>query len=152
MCPDCHGLGTQVLMSERLMVPDPSKTLRTGALAPLGEMGSNRWRLHLYEGAAEYLGFDLDTPWGTLAAEQKRGFLYGLGDEKITFTYTNLRGASWSHNDKYEGVIPFLEEKFRGAKEKQRRELEQYMGVLALCAVRRRPPAARVPRRQNRRA
>ena len=129
MCPDCHGLGTQVLMSERLMVPDPAKTLRAGALAPLGELGSNRWRLHLYEGAAEHLGFDLDTPWGTLAAEQKRGLLYGLGDEKVTFTYTNLRGASWSHNDKYEGVIPFLEEKFRGAKEKQRRELEQYMGV-----------------------
>jgi excinuclease ABC subunit A len=129
MCPDCHGLGTQVLMSERLMVPDPAKTLRAGALAPLGELGSNRWRLHLYEGAAEHLGFDLDTPWGELVAEQKHGFLYGLGDEKVTFTYTNLRGSSWSHDDKYEGVIPFLEEKFRGAKEKQRRELEQYMGV-----------------------
>ena len=133
MCPDCSGLGTQVLMSENLMVPDPGKSIRAGALEPLGDIASNRWRLHLYEGAAEHLGFDLDTPWKKLSDEQKHGFLYGLGDQKITFTYTNLRKYTWSHDDRYEGVVPFLEDKFRGAKEKQRRELEQYMGS-QICA------------------
>ena len=133
MCPDCSGLGTQVLMSENLMVPDPGKSIRAGALEPLGDIASNRWRLHLYEGAAEHLGFDLDTPWKKLSDEQKHGFLYGLGDQKITFTYTNLRKYTWSHDDRYEGVVSFLEDKFRGAKEKQRRELEQYMGS-QICA------------------
>jgi excinuclease ABC subunit A len=135
MCPDCSGLGTQVLMSERLMVPDPSKSIRKGALEPLGDVASNRWRLHLYEGAAEHLGFDLDTPWKKLKDQQKHSFLYGLGDEKITFTYTNLRKYTWSHDDKYEGVVQFLEDKFRSANEKQRRGLEKYMGsqVCANC-------------------
>ena len=133
MCSDCSGLGTQVLMSEKLMIPDPEKSIRAGAIEPLGDVESNRWRLHLYEGAAEYLGFDLDTPWKKLSDEQKHGFLYGLGDQKITFTYTNLRKYTWSHDDKYEGVVAFLEDKFRGAKEKQRRELEQYMNS-QICA------------------
>ncbi|MBT6618593.1 MAG: excinuclease ABC subunit UvrA [Gemmatimonadetes bacterium] len=133
MCSDCSGLGTQVLMSEHLMVPDPSKSIRAGALEPLGEIENNRWRLHLYEGAAEYLGFDLDTPWEKLKDAQKQSFLYGLGDKKITFTYTNLRNYTWSHDDQYEGVVQFLEEKFRGANDKQRRELEQYMGS-QICA------------------
>ncbi len=133
MCSDCSGLGTQVLMSEHLMVPDPSKSIRGGALEPLGEIENNRWRLHLYEGAAEHLGFDLDTPWKKLKDAQKQSFLYGLGDKKITFTYTNLRNYTWSHDDQYEGVVQFLEEKFHGANDKQRRELEQYMGS-QICA------------------
>ena len=109
MCPDCSGLGTQVVMREHLMVPDPSRTIRAGALEPLGAIENNRWRLHLYEGAAEHLGFDLDTPWEKLDDAQKHDFLYGLGEEKITFTYTNLRKYTWSHEDKYEGVVQFLE-------------------------------------------
>ncbi|MEW6755076.1 MAG: excinuclease ABC subunit A, partial [Candidatus Latescibacterota bacterium] len=36
MCPACRGLGTQVVMSERLMVPDPALSVREGAVAPLG--------------------------------------------------------------------------------------------------------------------
>ena len=133
MCSDCSGLGTHVLMSEHLMVPDPSTSIRAGALEPLGEIENNRWRLHLYEGAAKHLGFDLDTPWEKLKDAQKQSFLYGLGDEKITFTYTNLRNYTWSHDDQYEGVVQFLEEKFRGANDKQRRELEQSIGS-QICA------------------
>ncbi len=129
MCRTCNGLGTQVLMSEHLLIPDPQKSILQGAIEPLGDVTSNRWRLHLYEGAADRLGFDLDTPWKNLDEEQKRGFLYGLGDEKITFTYTNKRKYTWSHDDPYEGVVAMLEERFRGGNERIRRELEQFMGT-----------------------
>ncbi len=129
MCRQCNGLGTQVLMSEHLLVPDAQKSIMQGAVEPLGNVTSNRWRLHLYEGAADHLGFSLDTPWKDLDPEQKRGFLYGLGDEKITFTYTNKRKYTWSHDDPYEGVVAMLEERFRGGNERVRRELEQFMGT-----------------------
>ena len=52
MCPECHGLGTKVVMSERLMVPDSARSIIGGAVAPLGDVQSNKWRLHLYEGVA----------------------------------------------------------------------------------------------------
>jgi len=129
MCRQCNGLGTQVLMSEHLLIPDPEKSIMQGAIEPLGDVTSNRWRLHLYEGAADHLGFDLDTPWKDLDREQKHGFLRGLGEEKITFTYTNKRKYTWSHDDPYEGVIAMLEERFRGGSDRVRRELEQFMGT-----------------------
>ena len=129
MCPDCHGLGTRVVMSERLMVPEPGLSILAGAVEPLGDVTSNKWRFHLYEGIAKHLAFSLETPWRKLTDEQRRIFLYGLGDERIEFTYTNRQGNSWTHDDPYEGAVKFLEERFRGGSEKVRRGLDQYMNA-----------------------
>ena len=126
MCPTCHGLGTKVVMSEELLVPDSAKSILEGAVEPLGEVTSNRWRLHLYEGAAKHLGFSLNTPWKRLSALQKEGFLQGLGEERIEFTYTNQGGHSWSHRDRYEGVLRQLEERFHRS-DRVRQSLEGYM-------------------------
>ena len=38
MCPDCSGLGTRVIMSENLLVPDPSQSILGGAVEPLGDV------------------------------------------------------------------------------------------------------------------
>ena len=126
MCRDCGGLGTKVIMSEKLMIPDPTRSIAGGAVEPLGEIGSNRWRLHLYEGAAAHLGFDLDTPWKNLTRTQKDGFLNGLGDPKIEFTYTNQSGHSWCHDDRYEGARAYVEERFRHGNARVRRDLDAY--------------------------
>jgi excinuclease ABC subunit A len=126
MCTDCGGLGTKVTMSERLIVPAPEKSILQGAVEPLGEISSNRWRHHLYEGAAEHLGFTLDTPWEDLTQKQKSGFLHGLGDKKIEFTYTNQSGHSWAHDDRYEGALKFVEERLHHASARVREELVQY--------------------------
>ncbi|MBI2505207.1 MAG: excinuclease ABC subunit UvrA [Candidatus Latescibacteria bacterium] len=131
MCPSCHGLGTKVVMNEELLVPDPSKSILAGAVEPLGEVKSNKWRLHLYAGAARHLGFSLDTPWKKLSVLQKEGFLQGLGEERIEFTYTNQGGHSWSHRDRYEGVLSQLEERFHRS-DRVRQSLEGYMSA-QLC-------------------
>ena len=126
MCTDCGGLGTKVTMSKRLIVPDQSKSIGEGAVEPLGEISSNRWRQHLYEGVAQHLGFTLDTPWQDLTAPQRQGFLHGLGTKKIEFTYTNQSGHSWAHDDRYEGALKFVEERLHHANAKVRDELNQY--------------------------
>ncbi len=129
MCTDCHGLGDKILMSERLMVPDSGKSIRAGAVEPLGDVASNRWRLHLYKGAAMHLGFTLDTPWRKLDSRQKDGFLHGLGNGKIKFVYTNTRGNSWTHRERYEGAVKHLEERFHKGSDRVRRGLERYMSA-----------------------
>ena len=126
MCPDCGGLGTKVVMGEQLMVPHPEKSIRQGAVEPLGEVSSNRWRLHLYEGVAQHLGFTLDTPWEKLTDEQKEGFLHGLGDEAVEFTYTNQSGHSWSHDDRYGGALRHVEDRFHRGNARVRRQLGEY--------------------------
>ncbi|MEE2659897.1 MAG: excinuclease ABC subunit UvrA [Candidatus Latescibacterota bacterium] len=127
MCPDCGGLGTRVIMSEKLMVSDPSLSVFEGAVEPLGDIVSNRWRHHLYEGAAEHLGFTLDTPWQDLTDEQKDGFLNGLGDRKIEFTYTNKSGHSWAHDERYEGALKYVEERLHNGNAKIKKGLSKYV-------------------------
>ena len=126
MCSDCSGLGTKVVMGEDLLVPDPGKSILQGAVQPLGDITGNRWRHHLYQGAAEHLGFTLETPWRELTAGQKDGFLNGLGDKKIEFAYTNQSGNSWCHDDRYEGALYHVEERFRAGSARVRRELGAY--------------------------
>ena len=126
MCPDCGGLGNKVVMSEGLIVPDDDKSILGGAVEPLGDVTRNRWRLHLYEGVAEHLGFSLDTPWKKLSREHRDRFLHGLGAEKIEFTYTNQNGYSWSHNDRYDGAQQYLEERFHSSNARARRQLAGY--------------------------
>ena len=127
MCQDCGGLGTRVLMSEKLLVPDPSKSILQGAVEPLGNVKANRWRYHLYEGVAEHLGFALDAPWSDLTDKQKSSFLHGLGTKKLEFSYTNQSGNTWTHKDRYEGALDFVEEKLHQGNDKVRRELSQYV-------------------------
>ncbi len=127
MCTDCSGLGNRVLMSEKLLVPDPSQSILGGAVEPLGDVTSNRWRYHLYEGVAEHLGFALDAPWSDLTEKQKKGFLHGLGDKKLDFNYTNQSGNTWTHRDRYEGALDFIEERLHQGNDKARRELSQYV-------------------------
>jgi len=127
MCGDCSGLGTRVLMSEKLLVPDSDKSILDGAVEPLGDVKSNRWRYHLYEGVAEHLGFALDAPWSDLTEKQKKGFLHGLGDKKLDFNYTNQSGNTWTHRDRYEGALDSIEERLHQGNDKVRRELGQYV-------------------------
>jgi len=82
MCPDCHGLGNMLVMSDRLMIPDPGKSILAGAIKPLGDVTSNKWRHHLYEGAANHLSFSLEDPWNELTETQQDSFLHGLGGRK----------------------------------------------------------------------
>ncbi|MFA6110850.1 MAG: excinuclease ABC subunit UvrA, partial [Candidatus Latescibacterota bacterium] len=134
MCPQCHGLGTRLVMSERLMVPDPGRSILQGAIEPLGEVTSNKWRLHLYAGAARALGFALDAPWQELTEEQKEGLLHGLGDRKVEFRYTNNRNYTWSHTDRYEGIVAYLEGRYLHGSERIRGDLGRYMGT-ELCSA-----------------
>src|SRR5262249_56825943 len=63
MCPSCDGLGVRHDLDPELLVPDPSKSVWDGAIAPLGpvkELG--KWRRHLFEGGAGNLQTAPDRP------------------------------------------------------------------------------------------
>ena len=54
-----------------------------------------RWKRHIYQGTADTIerkrdlkaGTMLDTPWAELAPELQKLWLYGTGDEHITYTW-----------------------------------------------------------------
>lgn len=69
-CPECQGFGRAIGIDMDLVVPDPSKTLRQGAVVP---WTFPRWReyyLDLLKAAPKH-GLPLDVPWRQLTPEQR---------------------------------------------------------------------------------
>ncbi|XVO85137.1 excinuclease ABC subunit UvrA [Pseudomonas palleroniana] len=71
-CPECHGLGRVYEVTEALMVPDPSLTLRQRAVAswPLAWQGQNLRDILVT------LGYDVDIPWRDLPKKQRDWILF----------------------------------------------------------------------------
>ena len=127
MCPSCKGLGTKTEMSPDLVVPDPTKSILEGALVFWGTLDSLHTR-HLAFSVADYLGFDIDTPWKDLTEEQRHTVLYGTGNKKIPFVYRSRRNRRHKYSAPYEGAIPPEERKyFQSNSELHKRYLSKYM-------------------------
>jgi len=126
MCMSCDGLGEMYDFDPELLVPDPSLSFLGGCIAPMrSKIG--RWRRHIYQGVADALGFDLNTPWKDLPKKAREALLDGTGDRHITYTW-RWSGGVWKHGDTFDGVIEELRDKYRKAKASFIREYyEQFM-------------------------
>lgn len=71
-CPRCHGLGRMYDVSERLMVPDDSLTIRERAIAAWPPA----WHGQNLRDIATTLGIDVDRPWRELPKKDRDWLLY----------------------------------------------------------------------------
>lgn len=71
-CPMCSGIGRVFDVTEELMVPDGSKSIRERAIAswPGAWQGQNLSRI------LTTLGYDIDTPWNQLPKESRDWILF----------------------------------------------------------------------------
>jgi excinuclease ABC subunit A len=71
-CPHCHGLGVVHDVTEELLVPDPSLSIREGAIAawPGAWQGAN------LRSVAAGLGIDIDRPWRRLRKKDRDWLLF----------------------------------------------------------------------------
>ncbi|MFI5915086.1 excinuclease ABC subunit UvrA [Dactylosporangium sp. NPDC051541] len=71
-CPRCHGLGIVHDVAEDLLVPDPSLSIRDGAIAawPGAWQGAN------LRSVVSGLGIDIDKPWRKLRKKDRNWLLY----------------------------------------------------------------------------
>ncbi|HYO25277.1 MAG TPA: excinuclease ABC subunit UvrA, partial [Lacipirellulaceae bacterium] len=153
MCPSCDGLGDMFSFDPEKLVPDPTKSFAKGAIELIGPWADlGRWKRHIYAGFAETmdrkleLGDDylLETPWEKLSEDQRRLWLWGTGDEHITFTWKTGKNSQ-KYGGTFEGIIPELLEKYRTAKVKSLiNKLEAYMNIIGCpdCHGRRLNPQA----------
>ena len=126
-CPACTGLGTRFEVDPELVVPDPTKSLAEGALAPWsGARGEYFTRV--IAAVAEMGGFSLDTPWEKLTKANKKLVLYGAGTKQVHLTYRNRYGRKRSFDTLYEGIVPWLERRHSEAESDFLRDnLEGYL-------------------------
>lgn len=121
-CASCDGLGVQMNMSPDLVIPDPSKTILGGAIAPWSRGGMLTQYDHLLEALKKQFKIPLGKPWHTLTDEQKNIVLYGTGDKPIKVNWNGFE-----YERPFEGVIPNLERRWRESdSEAMRSDLAKY--------------------------
>ncbi|MGW6545265.1 ATP-binding cassette domain-containing protein [Streptomyces massasporeus] len=86
-CPECHGLGRVHRTSEELMVPDPSLSIRDGAIAAW----PGAWQGKNLRDILDALGHDVDLPWRELPAGEREWILFT--DEQPVVTVHPVRDA-----------------------------------------------------------
>ncbi len=142
MCSECSGLGDVYTFDPGLLIPDSSLSFKKGAVELIGKWKEiGRWRRHIYQGVSDTMerileleeGTLLETPWKELEKKHQDLWLYGSGEQHVTYTW---RGGNspMKYGGKFDGIIPELDEKYRTLKSApKQRQLENYMDQIA-CA------------------
>jgi excinuclease ABC subunit A len=115
-CPECSGIGTRFEIDPDLLVPNPERSLRAGALAAWHGRETPYFRRTL-EVLATRHGFSLDTPWAKLKKSARDVVMRG------------------ERTGGFEGVVAVLERRYRDSQsEETRREIEHFMAERACPA------------------
>ncbi len=126
-CKVCNGIGAHFEISPDLVVPDPEKSLKEGAIYPWAKT-ANPYYSDVLKSVCEHYKIDFEAPFKSLTPAQKGIILYGNGDEKIKITYADFGTKHYrTHVMSYIGVIPYLSKKYESDSEMIRAEIEKYM-------------------------
>ena len=121
-CSECDGLGVQLNISSDLVIPDPSKSILGGAIAPWSRGGMLTQYDNVLDSLHKKYKIPLSKPWHTLSDKDKDIVLYGTGDEPIKINWNG-----YVYEKPFEGVIPNLERRLRESdSETMRTELSKY--------------------------
>ncbi|WP_433217239.1 excinuclease ABC subunit UvrA [Dactylosporangium sp. CS-047395] len=107
-CPDCTGIGTKKEVDPELIIPDPDRTLREGAIAPWATGHTLDYFLRLLEALGDEEGFNLDTPWQGISSRGQKAILHGSEDQ-VHVRYRNKYGRERSYYTGFEGVVQWIE-------------------------------------------
>jgi len=128
-CPKCDGLGSHMEVDPNLIVPDKSKSLIQGAIAPLGEQPRGNWYGSILKSLSRHFNFNFTTPWIRMDPNVRQVLLYGTGDQKFKMQYSSQRWSG-TYTGGWEGAIPNLMRRYTQTKSSGIREwIEQFMSM-----------------------
>tara|TARA_B100001250_G_scaffold341748_1_gene309839 strand:- start:4228 stop:7053 length:2826 start_codon:yes stop_codon:yes gene_type:complete len=128
-CKKCDGLGSHMEVDPNIIVPDKSKSLIQGAIAPLGEQPRNNWYGNVIKSLSEHYKFKFTTPWIKLDPRVRHVLLYGAGDESFKMKYSSEKWSGF-YTGGWEGAIPNLMRRYKQTKSSGIRNwIEQFMSL-----------------------
>ncbi|MCX6743560.1 MAG: excinuclease ABC subunit UvrA, partial [Candidatus Parcubacteria bacterium] len=134
-CPKCTGLGVRLEIDPVLVVLNPRLTIEQGAIKVWSRLTSNQPIMHkILAAAAKVHKAPLDKPVEKMKKEELDVILYGTGEQEYDID---------GRKHKFEGIIPFLEKKYRETdSEYVQKEIEDYMReiICPACAGKRLKP------------
>src|SRR5262250_1363372 len=110
-CAECGGIGSRYEIDPALVVPNPARSLKDGALVPWASTAGSTFKQTLAVLARRYK-FDLATPWGKLPKKTRDIILHG------------------EPGDGFEGAVKILERRYKETLSPEvRQELEHFMAL-----------------------
>lgn len=125
-CSDCDGLGMKLSVDEDLVIPNKSKTLAEGAIAP---WSNSKYYTGMLEQACEALGIPMDKPFSKLTKKQRETILHG-SKKAVKFHLTGDFGVN-DTTQPFEGVMENINRRYHHPMSKFMRDaMGKYMTEL----------------------
>jgi excinuclease ABC subunit A len=140
-CPVCSGLGEKIEIDPWKVIPDRSKSISGGAIAPwsrslgTGKYPSmNPYYLQQLERVLRKYKVKMSTPIDEIPDEVVDVILYGA-DREQTFAYTSRAGKTWEYKASFEGVVNNLQRRYsETSSDYVKEDIEKYMSA-STCKV-----------------
>jgi excinuclease ABC subunit A len=154
-CPACKGLGVEDRLDPDLLVSDPSRTIRGGALritTPTGYLIYSQVTIDVLDQVCRAHGFSVDLPWDALTPEQRDVVLNGSDRIRIPYGKHPLESRMrWTgitakprEEGVYKGILPVMEQILRQKRNANILRFVRSMPCRACHGTRLRPEALAV--------
>lgn len=104
-CPHCNGLGIITEIDLNKIIPDPSKSIKKGGFAPLGEARPT-WIFRQIEALGHKYGFTLDTPVSEIPEDAINAILYGT--DEVLKVKNEYLGVTSSYSLNFDGLVNYI--------------------------------------------
>lgn len=119
-CPSCDGLGVRITFDEDLVIPDKSKSIFEGAVAPWDSSFTFYYQ-QIMKGIIDFCKDDANLSFAKLGPRTQQMLLMGSGKEKIPMTVKD-KAHTYESKKTFEGILPSLERRWRETDSSKRRD------------------------------
>ena len=109
-CPACHGLGTQLVVDPELVIPEPEKSIASGAITPW-RRGPKRMQAYyqkLQGALVKHFRVNEDAPFADLPDSFKNALYFGTGETAIEMSFS-ANGRKEKLAKPFEGIVPQMQ-------------------------------------------
>ena len=131
-CPHCNGLGEEAVFDLERIIPDNDKSIREGAIEPLGKYRNNLL-FALIEALGRKYDFTIDDPVGSLGEEALNAVLYG--DAEPLRIDTHDLGGAGNYMIAWEGVADYIEKQQEDSSSSKVNKWKEQFVVRRVCSV-----------------
>lgn len=136
-CPECEGLGTKKEIDPELVAPDRNKTVSEGGFMPWSYK-KNNWQGTILRAVTNYYHIPDNVRLKDLSEKQFNILMFGGSNDgdvileneanEIPVTLRSKSGSVWKYNLCWQGVVGYLQERYRKTdSDSVRQDIEKYM-------------------------
>ncbi len=131
-CPRCSGLGVEAVFDIKKIIPDANRSLRDGAVEPIGKYKNNKIFALLTMLGRRY-DFTLDDPVETISEAGMNAILYG-DPKPLTVDLSEFTSVSGRRMISWEGIAEYVESADDEESKRGQKWREQFM-MYRPCSV-----------------